>query len=352
MTFLTNTAAGGTIGAAATISNTGGASGDAFNNADVDSAVWEFSGTASHGTVGYRCQGVSGFGSFFSWNSASFTPSLMMAQRFYVRIPSAPTAATMIMQLRNSAGQACALNITTGRMLQMTNGLGAGIWTATTAMAVDTWYRVELAVQAGTTTSNGTVNLSFYTLDSTTEIQNFTASNANLGTTNLSDVRWGKVSSTGTWEIFFDSLKIDSSSTTFLGPHVTSVASVRPGAVVSNPGVWTNIGGAASLNAALADESNTTYIASPANPSAAAITFSMDGTLNTGPVTVKIKADIDASVAATVDVSLMQGTTVIATRTYSVTTSIQDFQFTTTTAETSAITNRSDLRIRLIANQT
>ena len=351
MTFRTNTAAGGTIGAAATISNTGGASGDAFDNADVDSAVWEFSATAAHGGIGYRVQGNT-FNAFFSWNSASFTPSLMMAQRFYVRFPAAPSVATQIMQLRNSAGQACGLNLTTTRTLQLTNAPGTGIWNGASVLAVDTWYRVELATQAGTTTSNGTVNLAFYALDSTTAIETFTASNANLGTTVLSDVRWGKSSSSGIWEGFFDSIKIDSSSTTFLGPHITSVASVRPGGVISNPGVWTNIGGAASLDAALADESNVTYIASPANPAAAAITVSMNGTLNTGPVTVKVKADIDAAVAATVDVALMQGTTVVATRTFTVTTSIQDFQFTTTTGETSSITNRADLRIRLTANQT
>lgn len=357
MTFLTNTAEGGTAGTAATISNTGGSSGNAFTAADQqvlspNTGVWEFSSIRSHENVGYRVQGTS-VRSYFSWNSGSFTASKMLTQRFYVRIPAAPSAAVQIMQLRNSTGQAAALNVTTGRNLQLTNAPGVGLWTAASAMAVDTWYRVELAITAGTTTTNGVVDFAYYSLDSMTPIQTFTATNVDLGTTNIVDVRWGKVSSTGTFEVFLDSLKIDSSSTTFLGPHIVAVASLRPAASVSNPGAWSNVGGAASNAAALADETDTTYCTTGANPANATETFSMNGTLDTGPVTVKVRANIDtAGVAGTLVVDLMQGATLIATRTFNLVNAVTDFSFVTTTAETNAITNRSDLRIRYTANQT
>lgn len=350
MTIRVNTAAGGTAGTAATISNTGGVSGDAFDTADLATGgIWEFSSTSSHGTVGYRVQGTAAR-AYFGWNSFS-SATATMSSRFYIRVPAAPSIAIQIFQVRSSTAAAGSINMTTGRALQVTDSAGGVLYTSN-ALTLDTWYRLEIAHEVGTSTT-GKIWFAYYSMDSTTPVQTmFTSTNANLGTANLNEVRFGKLGQTGNHEMFIDSLKVDNATTSLLGPHIVSVASLRPAATVSNPGSWSEVGGAGSAAAALADELNTTYITTGANPSAAAITFSMNGTLDTGPVTVKVKADIDTSVAGTVDVALMQGTTVIATRQFSVTTTISDFQFTTTTSETSAITDRSDLRIRLTGNQT
>ncbi len=356
MTFLTNTAAGGVAGTAATTANTGGTSGDAFSSSDQqfvspNTGLWEFSSTASHGSVGYRVQGTA-VRSLFSWNSADFTPSLMLTQRFYIRIPAAPSVAVQIMQLRNSAGQAAALNITTARNLQLTNAAGTGLWNSAAVLAVDTWYRVELAVQAGTTTANGVANLSYYALDSGTAIDSVSVTNGNFGITNLTDVRWGKVSSAGNFDAFIDSIKIDSSSLTFLGPHIVSVASARPAAIVSNPGAWADVGGAGGIAQALADESDATYAISPATPNGAAFTVNLNGVLQAGPVTDSFRARSDsAGVTMTIVADLFMGTTLIATRSFVLTTSFADYSFTTDTAETNAITSRTDLRLRYTATQ-
>jgi|GEM_PF-4282905 len=352
MTTLSNTAAGGTAGVAATIANTGGLSGDAFDSADQASGagVWEFTATASHGTVGYHINGV-GVRSTFVW-TGSFTASTTMSSRFYIRIPSAPSVAEQIFSVRNATLFAGAINLTTAKTLQVSQSDNAVLYTSL-ALALDTWYRVEIAHQVGTTTTTGGIWFAYYSLDSTTPIQTmFTATNANLLTTALASVNFGKLGTTGNLEIFYDSLKIDNTTTALLGPHITSVSSLRPASTVSNPGVWSDVGGAGSPAAALADEIDTTYIITPANPVAAAITLAMNGTLDTGPVTVKVRGNIDTAIAGTLDVALMQGTTLIATRQFSLTVTITDFQFTTTTSETSAITARNDLQIRLTGNQT
>lgn len=147
----------------------------------------------------------------------------------------------------------------------------------------------------------------------------------------------------------------DNSGATNFDTMTVSVpaATIRPAAVSSNPGGWTNVGGAASSAAALADESDSTYTSTLTNPANAAQTFTMNGILQGGPVTVKVRADIDTAVAGTLVVDLMMGSsTVVATRTHSLTTTKQDFTWTTTTGETAAITDRTDLRVRVTANQT
>jgi len=128
--------------------------------------------------------------------------------------------------------------------------------------------------------------------------------------------------------------------------------SLRPGSVVSNPGSWTNVGGAGDAALATADELDATYAQSPAAPANAVTTFALSGTLESGLITVKVRADIDTAVAGTLVVDLMQSTTLIATRTFSLSTTKTDFSYTLTSGENAAVTDRSALRIRVTANQT
>lgn len=348
MTILTNTAAGGTVGTAATIANTGGASGDAFTSSDALSGLWEYSATAAHGGIGYRVQGT-GTKAFFSWTGLSAT---QISTRHYIRFPAAPTVDVQIFTVRNSTAFMASLNLTTTRTIAVRSGDGVLLYTSP-ALAVDTWYRLEAAFEAGASATTGKVWFAYYALDSTTPVATmFTSTNANVGTTPFTSVNIGKLSTTGNYDAYIDSLKVDTATTALLGPNISAVATVRPAAVVTNGGTWANVGGAANMAAALADELDTSYATTGATPSNAEITFSLDGTLNTGPVVVKVRADIDTAVAGTIVVDLLQTSTVVATRTFSVTTTKQDFTFTTTTAETAAITSRSDLRLRITANQT
>lgn len=96
----------------------------------------------------------------------------------------------------------------------------------------------------------------------------------------------------------------------------------------------------------LADELDTTYAQSPATPSSASLTVAFDP-ITTGQVTVKTRnvASVSSPVI-TRTIDLMQGATVIATRTIIVTMIPQDHSFTTTATETGNITDRTALRVR------
>lgn len=347
MTLFTNSAAGGAAGTAATPTNTGGGSGDAFHFHDV-TGTWEFSSTAAHGTLGYRIVGNAAR-AFFGWNGRN---TMNMSFRTYIRMTNRPAAEMQIVTARNATTYAGGLNLTPTGILKVTKTGGAPIYTGTTVLALNTWYRLEMAWSPGTSTTTGRVWYSLFQGDSTTAVENFSAVNTDLGVAALTGIQMGKHTATNDWEAYFDSIALDDATTTLLGPMTTPVATVRPGSTPFNDGNWSSVGGSGGTFQAVADELDSTYVTTGATPSSAEIIYAMNGTLNSGPVTVKVRANIDTAVAGTLVVSLMQGGTSVASRTFALTTTIQEFSFTTTSAETNLITNRSDLRIRLVANQT
>jgi hypothetical protein len=133
--------------------------------------------------------------------------------------------------------------------------------------------------------------------------------------------------------------------------YVTTT-SARPDAVISNPGGYTNVGGASSLQAAVADSSDVTYIESPQAPSGSAITLRLQPQPS-GPVTVTPrhqKSDATATITALYELLQGSGGTVIASQSYSVGTSwVDDTPFTTNTTQTGSITDFNNLWVRITA---
>lgn len=121
---------------------------------------------------------------------------------------------------------------------------------------------------------------------------------------------------------------------------------VRPTSVVSNTGSWTNQGGAASINAALADETDATFAQSPtitAGPYALEVGIAQ---LNTGIPTITYRAALSAVGSQTLTVKLKQGATVIATWTDTITsTTATDFSHTCTSGQAATITDYSALSV-------
>lgn len=134
------------------------------------------------------------------------------------------------------------------------------------------------------------------------------------------------------------------------GLHTVYVRDItaRPADMVSNAGGFTNEGGAASHVAALADESDTTYIASPEPPSTSVVEFRMTP-LSPGNVSVRTRNKASAaSPAISRNIQLRQGATVIAEATINpLPTAATDHEFTTTPEQTAAITDRTALRVRI-----
>lgn len=120
---------------------------------------------------------------------------------------------------------------------------------------------------------------------------------------------------------------------------------VYPTAVI-NSGGFTSVGGAPSPEEALGDGSDTTYLE---GPTTAGSTF----TVLLGPIqagsgyTAKVRFRTSVAPTATVTYDILQGGTVILTRSQPSTTGQTTFTFAFTAAEVSALTNGSDLRARV-----
>lgn len=122
-------------------------------------------------------------------------------------------------------------------------------------------------------------------------------------------------------------------------------ATAQPISQVSNAGSWVVVGGATSYGV-LADGSDSTYIETPTNPTAASIELGFD-TLASGQVTVTARARYASGGSGSVTVKLRQSTTTIATWTQPVTSAFTTYSFTTTSAQTATITDYALLRATL-----
>lgn len=349
MTLLQNIFEGGTDSTAVTTGNSGGVSGDAFGEIDTSTGLGTvaFTTVASHGGMALRSYGA-GNRAFVGWSGIA--AHTKFATRFYLRLPASPSAETQMFVVRNATAWVVGMNITATRTLRLTKGDGAAIYTSS-ALALDTWYRVEIRGEVGLTTSNGKVWFDVYLGDTGTSLGSYSSTAADLGTASLVNVRYGKQGASNTVETLWDSIAYNNAISTALGAYVPTLAVVRPSSV-DDAGGWTNTGGT-SLASVLADETDTTYAQSKAAPTSDdPFTVSLNGTLAPGAVTVTTRAQADtASPATTLKVELLQGATVIASRTFNMTASWADYSFTTTSGETAAITDRTILKVRNTANQ-
>lgn len=262
-----------------------------------------------------------------------------------------PSSNLTLVAFRSASGRNMSLQWSTaGRLFVLDSGsTQVGDVAAAGLLANATQYRVAVLMFANATTAaSGTVKVNVYTPTGTTPISGaqLTSTAGNFTVNPFSVLELGSSAAVaGTWG--WDDVQWADGATTELGQIVVASSSVRPSSVIANGGSFTNQGGAADLAAALADESDTTYAQSPDNPSAAYIEYGFP-TLASGDVTVKTRNKATAgSPASQTLIELRQGSTVISSRTVTLTTSYVDHTWTTSSAETSAITNRSDLRVRL-----
>lgn len=358
MVNILNTSEGGVVGAAVTTANSGGGSGTAFDYLDVPSGststlvyTQEF---AAHGTKAMYNWGNGGRAAF-GWAAGSLVPGKLQAFRAYIKAGSIrPTAESQIITAWNSSSYIVGVNYATDGRLKVTNRIGTVLYTTTTVIPTTGFTRVEISVEVGVGTADGVIRFAIYNGDSSTPLETmFTTTTADLGTTNVVSWRAGKQGITGTFELWWDDLEVNPLSSTLIGPLNVSSPSLRPTSVTANPGVWSNVGGSSSIAAALADESDTTYGQTAPSPTNASITFALGGRLATGTPSVLVRLSAtSASPATYATVQLLQGSTIIATRTHGpLTTTVSDYNFTLTTGEAAAITDRGNLSLTVIANQ-
>lgn len=354
MTQTKNSFEAGTPGATVSTVNTGGTGNTPFSTVTIGGAATLVFDNTDH-AHGTQCVvGANASGQVTTMIQSGLS-STAMNRVLYVKLDTAVASDLYLIRFTVAGVRKASLHINGASKLRMcdsTGTTGLGPWTsggataANVAIPLNQWIRVELYAQSA---ASGTMTAAYYSLDSTSAIDSVTVATANGGGSPFDAWTIGKNDASAyAGTIKYDSTQGDDAATGLMGPWVSPASSpVRPVSVISNAGAYTNDGGAADIPAALADESNTTMATSPVNPAATVLEVKLGPLSAGGNVTVLAKHQATAGSPITRTYSLMQGATTIKSASVVLPTSITDWSMTTTSGETSAITDRSDLRVRI-----
>ncbi len=225
MAVLQNNAEGGTVGVTVTTGNSGGASGDAFNQVTItgaSSCVFA-NNVSAHGTQSYRITGIAGDTAKF-YLGASDTAEGSLRVYFYLN--NLPSTAQSVFQMQNSSFSSMAsINLTASNQLRVTDTTGATLFTAAASLSGSTWYRIEMQVIAGVDASSGTIHFQYYQGDSTTAEETYSSTTVNTGTITARRLHVGKINSSPALDANFDDIAYDSTATA-IGPYGANVPPV------------------------------------------------------------------------------------------------------------------------------
>ncbi|MFE4469566.1 hypothetical protein ACFRFH_12195 [Leifsonia sp. NPDC056824] len=317
-----------------------------FNQVNINGAAVIDNTHAVRGTQSIKLSPVSGSVDSFRWTGLSSTA---YAASFYLWVDTLPGTETWICNITASGVRSGMLVISNTNKLRLidTRGTSTPVWTATNTFPTSQWVRCEFYQTVAA--SGASQQASYFLGDSTTAVDTSTLlTTGQTGSAAVDTVVFGK-SDGGTYAspFWFDSIQFQTAASGLIGayPQVASTV-VRPTSDISNSGGWSIAGGSGSMSIALADESDTTYVQSPDNPTGGSevVKFAL---LQTGLVTIKVRHNAtNASPVITRTYELVQGSsTIISTRSVVLPTTITDYSWTTTSAEAANITDRSDLRL-------
>lgn len=355
MTQYTQTAEGGSAGLGITIANSGGASGTAFSLVTLNgTATATYSATGkSHGSLGYRVQNPGTSTDRFYLRTTLPAPVDQFADRTYFTLNAMPgVAQDLISYFDTGTAHLFQISLNSGGTIRAASATGVTLSQYATALTAGTLYRIETQWHKGTTTTDGQLAAQLFAADSTTALWTYSSAAVNVGVTQFSQKWLGDNTFSHPLDATFDSILLDDSTQTAVGPFVNPpTTSIVPTSVVSGTG-WTVVG-AADIPTALSDASDATYAVSPDGPVNSTLIVQTSGNLTSGSLTVTPRmAKRDTSTTGTAKVTLLNsaGTAVAAEQTYTLTTTATDYPYTLSTAEANALTGRSGLQWRIIAN--
>lgn len=234
MVLLQNTAEGQAAGTTLTVGNSGGGSGDAFSSISGTSTFQNVPDARANGSLRcYRTDSASAYGQWtgLSWAQASL--------RAYVYLTANPSTAGIILNCdRNGGSNGSRLVFNTSGRLSIRNASDATLATSPNPVPLNTWVRLELQVDQGTSTTTGTITFSYYLGDSPTPIWTSTTTNTNAGFgTALGNFRCGRFSGTFA-SMYWDDFAAQDSFVA-IGPVVPSGSYVRASSGLSGYGYLT-----------------------------------------------------------------------------------------------------------------
>lgn len=270
-----------------------------------------------------------------------------------MRLP-AVTATTAIHVIRGTAKLAQVQLLTTGK-LQFENANASQTYVTPSALALPGVYWIDVAVDSGTTTTDG--KMKFVVRDSAgalaggmTAPVEWTATNTGAGIA-ASFFQYGKANASNETQAFIaDDQRVVTGVYDFAQPAST-VSIQRPTSIVANAGAFSRFGTATTDYGAISDTDEATGLRSPDNPSSTTFIAGVGGTLAAGDITVKVKASKTGG-AATGKIELLDSANnVIAAGTnLTLSEAVNTYDLVLTTAQNTAVTSRTGLRVRFTAN--
>lgn len=219
MAIYTNNAEGGTNGTGVTTANS-----DDNNAGSVlqlsTGGTRNYSSTwANSGTTSWFVDGATTVTPILGWDAIGTSKNA--AIRIYFRFTALPPSTCAFMQARSSLGNHCGeFQVQANGKIRVAEAGGAQSTVGTYTLLTNTTYRFEASLAVGTTTSNGRLKYDLYVGDSTTAVESFDSGTTwNLNTGNVAGVRWGKLTSSPAWSLYFDDAAWNDGSTTYFGPY-------------------------------------------------------------------------------------------------------------------------------------
>lgn len=221
MAIFTQNAEGGTNTTVVTPANSA-TSGSAFTA--VETPLTYSTEFAAHGTLSYKSSSTAS--SYARW---ALSGDKKASLRLYVRTATATAQDYTFARFTIGGTAVVQVRLQGTNQLRILGATGTVLWTAPLAFPITSFTRVEVDMNVGTTTTDGTLNVAYYAGDSTTALGSQNLAGVNLGGASgtldgLYVFKYGGTTSITSW-IDDVELRTGADSTGFIGPWVSPAPS-------------------------------------------------------------------------------------------------------------------------------
>lgn len=201
---------GGSAGSAVTAANSGGASGTAFDVAAGTSTAWGTYDTAQSMRGGMSAVwNYTGAANIATFSYTGLNVATLYG-RLYLRLGSIPNFTHRLLLWTDTAAAASArMRVETSGKIQFADSSNGQIAAtlSTTALTLNTWYRIEWTVTTGLTT--GSCQWWLYTGHSVIPIETLSATNQAFTANNFDKIDFGSQSGPTTYQFWLDEVQVN-----------------------------------------------------------------------------------------------------------------------------------------------
>jgi len=213
VTRLSNSFEGGSDGTSISAGNSGGVSGNAFDN--VGGTTPTFSAAAGlFGSLGMACSVAAAAQSDVIWSTLNPTTFDTCSGRFYINQAAAPGVIVRLNRVRQAATQQWALAIDTSGFIRILDGANAALATGAVNVAGSP-TRIEY--QADRAAGAITVRI-FKPHQASEPVETLSVTGQSIGASAWDDIRHGLVSSSTTYTVLMDSIEFAPAELVWIGP--------------------------------------------------------------------------------------------------------------------------------------